>query len=331
MNVFPYLSNNRSIHEQYQIYKAVRALENYAMSIYGSGWEDALDCAFFHILENYNPEKGNLENYTIRVVKTVDLNKNKDEYADDEKTQLGLDMKSAREYSENKIDLIFEDDKSEDIASCIRDLVDLYAKDYKFFITNNPKDRKESYSKIFKTYSNDIILEAKNYLVNKYNDTMKDFISTSKSSDLRNYDSSRYLKSVDTNTSYISEINDIILIKRKKSSHVKYIYRVNIEETIDSIIRTFYDSGVGVLFIEHISVYLTMSGKVVISMSELRSSLEDELVGSLLSRTSLKVLDYERGKRILFTSTKDSQYNVMFTIFGRKFVVEFESVVAKEV
>lgn len=332
MKVFNYLSSGKGIQETYEIYKAVRALKNYAMSIYGSGWEDALDASFFHILEKYDPSKGDLENYTIRVVKTIRLNKNKKEVADDDQTMIGLDLKSAKEYDKNEIDLVFEDNISDDMTYCLRDMLSLFLKDYKFFVSQNIKDRKMDYSGLFKKYSVEVIGETKRYLTSKYKEEVEKFVEFAKNSNIRKFNAQRYEKSIDGSAEYVNEINGIVILKRKRSSHSRSLYKVPLRDVINNLLELYYGCDeCGVLCIEGITAYLTLSGNVVDSIEDLKDELELELIGSLLSRTSLKVVRYAKGDEIIFSRTKDNQYDVVFSVFDSNFTVSFDRVVAKEV
>lgn len=332
MKLFRYLSSTKDIKETYKIYKVVRDLKPYAISKYKSSWEDALDEAFFHILENYDSEKGDLEHYATRIVGTILLNKDKKEVANDEQTKLGLDLKVASEYKSSTLELIFEDEKSQDIKECIQDMSKLFANDLKFFISNNAKDRCMNYSKLFEKYSVKVISESKKYLVDTYFEDVKNFIEAGKGSSIRNFPGDRYLKSLDEGVEYIGELNDIVIIKRKQGSHMKNAYRVYIPDLLDMFHKLFYDDdGILTIDFENTKIFLTLSGRFVDSVEKLNECLERELVGSLLSRTSLKVFHYEKGNELLLSGTKDIQFSIILNIFGKNVSVDFNKAVVKEV
>lgn len=331
MKLFKYLSG-KSIKETYDIFKAVSDLKYNAISKYKNNWEEALDEAFFHIMENYDSSKGELKHYATKVVGTIFLNKDKKEIADGEKTEIGLDLLTAKEYINSPEESFDENTKSNDINDCIKDMVHLFVKDFKFFTSSNSKHRKMNYTELFRNYSLDSISRARDYLLNKYKDGVEQFVNLSKSTSIRSFDENRYLKSIDSSIEYVDSLNDIVIIRRKQGSHIKKIYKIDLSSIIDRMIEVFYSDGnCGKITIEGVSIYLSLSGKIMNSIEHLKNSLESELVGSILSRTSLKVLRYERGSEILFSSTKDTQYDVVLPLFGRNISIGFERVVIKEV
>lgn len=331
MRLFKYLST-KSTKEMYDIFNVVSSLKKYAQIKYKDNYEDALDASYMHIVEHYDPSKGDLKNYAIKVVGTIGLGSNKKELANEEQTRLSLDSKTASEFFNSPIDSLEENFKSSNINSCIKDMVSLFVKDFKFFATQSTKYRKMDYKELLDKYSVESIVNAKNYLMEKYSNEIEKFISYSKVASIRNFNEDRYLKSLDTSLEYKGSLNDIILIKRKQGSHVKKVYRVLIGENINTLLDLFYtNTDYGKILIADVPIYLSLSGKIVDSEEELRCSLERELVGSLLSRTSLKVIHYDKGNEILLSSTKDVQYSVVLPLFDKNVSIDFERVVIKEV
>ena len=332
MRFFKYL-HTKSPKELYDIFMTVQGLKKYAYSKYGERWEDAVDASYEHIIKNYDPNKGDLKNYAIMVVGTIWLNSNKNELANDEQTKISLDVNTAKEYINSPLDETLEESfKSVDLNSCIKDMVSFFVKDYKFFSTLNAKYRKMDYSELADRYSSESLVNAMKFLHDNYAERIESFVAYSKVSSIRNFNEDRYLKSLDGSLEYRGSLNDIIMLRRKQGSHIKKVYKVSIEENIDSIIRLFYsDTDYGKMVISDIPIYISLSGKILDTEKDLKHYLEKELVGSLLSRTSLKVLHYERGNEILLSSTKDTQYDVVLPLFGKNFSVMFERVVVKEV
>lgn len=336
MRLFKYLST-RSPKEMYDIFKVVQSLKYLAMKKYANNYEDALDMSYFHIVKNYDSSKGDLKNYAMKVVSTINLNSFKKE-SPDEKEQTDdsssiSNSKIAQDYINSNLEEVYEENfKSDNVDSCIKDMVSLFVKDFKFFVSSNAKYRKMDYKELFDNYSLDTILNAKNFLLDKYSSKIEKFISYSKVSSIRNFSEDRYLKSIDSSLEYKGNLNDIIMIKRKQGSHIKKVYRVSIENSINILLELFYrNTNYGKMFIEDIPIYTTLSGRVVDSIEALRYSLEKELVGSLLSRTALKVLNYDRGNEILLSSTKDTQSDVILSAFSKNISINFERLVVKEV
>lgn len=332
MRFFKYLSF-KSPKELYDIFNVVQSLAPYAKSKYGSNYEDALDASYEHIIKNYNSSKGELKNYATKVVGTIWLNNYKKEIASDEQTRISLDIKTAKEFVNTALVGVDEEDtKSGNINSCINDMVEFFVKDFKFFVTTNSRYKKLDYSEILEKYTSESILGAMKYLNKTYSKDIEKFINYSKTSSIRNFDSDRYLKSKDTSLEYKGVLNDIVLLKRKQGSHIKKVYKVCMKKLIDMIMNLFYsDTQYGMIVVANVPVYLTLSGKIVDSVDDLKYSLEKELVGSLLSRTSLKVLHYDRGNDLYLSSTKDTQSDVVLPLFGKNVGIGFERVVVKEV
>lgn len=332
MKFFKYASS-KSYRELYDIFKVIKKFRHIAIKRYGDKFEDVLDDAFEHIIKNYDSNKGELENYASKVISKIGLNKTK-EIADCEQTNISLDSKIAKEYnfSDEEVSHIIEDSiKLGNINDCITYIAGSFVKDFKFFSSKNPKDKKIDYSDLKDSYSSESIINATKYLMNEYSKEIERFISYSRDTSIRDFNEDRYLKSIDNSLEYKGNINDIILLKRRQGSHVKKIYRVNIKEVINSIINLFYtNSDYGKIDIEGVSVYLSLSGKILDSIEDLIFFLEKELVGSILSRTSLKVLKYKRGNEILLSSTKE-QNNIVLPIFNKSFNIQFERMVIKEV
>lgn len=330
MKVFKYLFNKKGVAETYEIYKAVRALTPYAKSKYKGQWEDALDESFFHILENFDSSKGELEHYATRVVGTIFLNKNSKEVSNTEQTDICMDLQSAKEYTlVGKRDEVLDTD----FNSCLRDMVSVLVKDFRFFASLSNKDRKCDYGKLFSKYSLGTIKEVQDYLTEKYKDEVSRILGYAKSVSIRDFNEDRYLSSVDEGLEYLESLNGIALIIRKKGYHTKKVFKIDIGEVLDNIIGLFYkdSSNYGLATIEGNPVYVSLSGNIVSTESELRDCIERELIGTLVSRTTLKVVHYGRGDIILFSSTKDTQCDVILPMFGKDYVVSFERIAVKEV
>lgn len=334
MKVFKYLSNRKGIAEMYRIYKAVQDLKHYALLKYKGDWEEALNASFFHICSNYNPDKGELEHYAIKVVGTIYLSANSKELVNSEQTDLCIDLQSVKDYSipgsQGGIDT--EEDEDNDFERCLTEMLAVLLKDFKFFASLCTRERKGNYSQIFKKYSPSTINQVRTYLLEKYQKDVSRLYEFAKKSNMRDFGEDRYCKSLDKGVTFCGSINDIIIARKEPGYHVKVLYRLNIKDIIDDIIKLFYtDLEYGRAVIEGASIYVTLSGKIAYSETELRSLLERELVGSVLSRTSLRVVHYARGEFMLLSSTKDYHSEIQLPMFGKNFIVEFERVTVKEV
>lgn len=330
MRVFDYLPSPMSCGDQLRVYNAVMDLKQYARKIYKNGWEDALDAAFFHIINHYNPEYGELEHYAITIVKTIDLSKYQKESPSDDMVTIGLDEKS---YIDHMADAIEEVEPSSDLVRCMYDLAPYFIKDFKFFCSKQSKDRKLKYTDIFKTYQPAVVGQAMVRLKGLYEDEVRTFLGYSKMTNIHSFDKDRYRKSIDESIIYAGKLNDTVLAKRKRGSHSKKIWQADLRKVLDLLYNTFYSvpDKYGCVEVEGRTFYMSISGKVVEGYETLMEMVETELVGSILSRTSLKVFLYEKGKELLLTSTKDDQYDVVLDLFGESIVVSFKLLAIKEV
>lgn len=331
MKVFKYLSSTRSIQDTYEIYKVVRSLERYARTIHGDRWDDALDDAFFHTLKNFDKSKGDLENYVIKIVKTIRLNKDSEE-ANDEKTMLSLDKKAAKNYSsDDTFELIFSDDKSSDIKSCLNDLIRLYIKDYKFFVSGNMKDKTVSYRDFLNKYSATIIESSRKFIDDNYKEDFKKFIKQDRGSILRSFNDDRLYKSIDDSIEYIDRIKSVVLIRKRKSTRTKDVYRVDLRNTVSYVFDLVYNHGRGSFNFGGVMVYVSLSGKVTDNAEELKSFIERDLVGTVVTRLNVKIFKYAVGEELFFTCSKEIPESLIVNIMGRNIAVDLERVVIKEV
>ena len=331
MNLFKYLDSGKSFEDIYDIYSRVRSNEAYARKIYGGSWEDALDAAFFHILDKYDGTRGDLDNYITVVVKTILLNKNKKEYADDEKAKQGLDLKEYIETRGTEVELVFDDDRTDDIRHCVQDMVKMFIEDYKFFKSGKSKDRKRDYKDIFDRYSYNIIKDSKEYLVLNYMDEVYEFMKYSRRPSVRLLSTDKYDKSLDSNILYKNEINDILIVERKKGSHYKDLYKVDIGSMVGVMVNLLYGKGcVGRLELEGVTAFISLCGKVVFSVDSLKDLLEDEIIKIILTNSYFKIVYHEKGESVVFSGTRDTLAEITIPVFDKYIPVFYSKVVFKE-
>ena len=240
-----------------------------------------------------------------------------------------MDLNTAKDYA---ISSVVVDEKGTDFDKCLVEMVNLLVDDFKFFASFFTKDRKGDYSKLFAKYSADTIKSVQEYLVNTYKEDLARLFNFSKNTSIKDFKEDRYLGSLDKGLTFNGIINDIVVIKRERGYHCKKIFKINLGEVISDIVRLFYtDTCFGKSLIENVPVYVSLSGKIVHDKDELMNLLERELVGSLLSRTPLKVVNYIKGSELLLSSTKDTQHDIQLPMFGKVFIISFERMAVKEV
>ena len=127
MKYFKYLFS-KSTKELYDVFKEVQGLHGYARAKYGEEKvEDVLDASYEHIIKNFDPSKGELRNYAMKVVGTIHLGINKKESASDEQTKITLDIKTAQDYINSPMEDVLESSsKSDSVDRCINDMVSFF-------------------------------------------------------------------------------------------------------------------------------------------------------------------------------------------------------------
>lgn len=325
MDYFKYVSNKSTV-DSLEIYQMVLKYENLAKKKFKGHYEDALDDAYFHILDHYDSSKGSLESYVHRIVGTIYMNKfsrekNREVNSDD----LFLDFEAYKQSSElddttNPIVIVEENDieYSEVLDSCVRYLLPYFIKDYELFKSRDGSLRKVSYKGLFDKYSASVINDAVTLLSDKYYEDAKYISTLSKSCHVRNFTSDRYKSSIDKTISYICRIGDIVKCKSLGVKRKKYAYLLDVDDLLRKVFMMFYSSeGVGIRIIYGENVYCSLSGQIFFNKKELLEALERELVGSILSRkTNLKVLKYDRGNDIIFSSTNENEPRVILNMFN---------------
>lgn len=315
MRLFKYNSQAvRSITDMYKIYLAVRDLENYARKIYKNRWEDALDIAFFHVLQNFDASKGDLDNYVTKVVSGILLGEFKKEYpyeyiadlkADDEDFLRGLEKQA-------------KDTDASSVEGCMKYLAPMYVQDFKFFETMSGQYRKGTYTGLFKKYEVSTIKKAVEELNKKYGNAVKEIYRTKKKCGGKPFNGEVNEKNYDKNCTYIAEMNDTVLYRRvRKNSVERFIYSLDMDLEVDKLILRYYNENNPEVEANVMGnhVYCTLTGKLAFSIADLREKLKKDIVGIIIARTHLKLLHYNESEA-LFLSISELQYDVNVKFLG---------------
>lgn len=308
----------------FRVHQAVQACKALAISKYKSRWEDALDDAYFHIIKNFDDSKGSLEHYAMSIVSTIYLNK----YSKEVGSETVLEIESERKAMESVrvsnpyeelLDVIEEEgtDYDEEIHLCIKYLLPFFIKDYEMFRSKDSSDRKMSYKGLFDMFPFKVINSAVKTLTDKYYEDAKYLSNLSKSCHIKNFKADRYKNSLDRTLSYISRVGDIVRCSAIGVKRKKYAYLIDINDILNKIYTMFYDSnGVARRVIDGTILYCSLSGQIVLTKEDLYDALEREIIGTLLAlRTNLKVLNYEKGKELVVTSTRVYEPEVIIQMF----------------
>lgn len=306
----------------FKIHQAVQNCKPLAMAKYKSNWEDALDDAYFHILEHFDESQGSLEHYAMSVVSTIYLNK----YSREIGSEIVFDIESDKtavkkdEVANPYNNMSFEEEDIEydkELKNCIQYLLPYFIKDYELFYSKDSSTRKLNYNGLFELFPIKVLVDAVEILSKGYYEEAKYLNILSKECHMRNFDADRYKNSLDKTLAYDGRIGDIVKCKAIGVKRKKYVYSLNIESLIDRIYKMFYDiQGIASKVICDNTVYCTLSGKLICGKDTLYEALEREIIGSVLAmRTNLKVLNYEKGVEIILTSTREDEPSIILTMF----------------
>lgn len=337
MNYFDYvqsLDTERAL----RIYKTVYSLSSYAKTIYKGYWEDALDKAFFHVLENFDDSCGSeLLHYATRVVNTISLGRFKHEISHDTSLNLEMDKKSATIMSSNPANILLEKEENVDysnIKGCVQYLLPKFLIDFRFFRSMKSEDRRCSYTNMFKVFSPEVITASVKYLVENYADEVERLHLLKKGCRYRNFDGERYKQSMEDAIEYVGTLKGTIIYKVFNKRTMRYFYNVNIESVIKDLYILYYQDNCSLLktTIEGKEIYCTLSGQLVIGREELFKSLENEIVGTILARMSvLRVVLYEKGKSIVFSSSREIFNTLPIEFVGETYNLDFKRITGKRV
>lgn len=308
------------------------SLKYYAMKIYGNRWEDALDAAYAHIVENFDTEKGELEHYATTVVGTINLGMYRHEISNDEVVELSLNELQAGDTSDDPQEVVLsyvDPVESSTLAECIDYLLPYYIKDFKFFTTKKSSDRNYSYNELYRMFGDSVIVEAVNYLNDNCFDSCKSLYELKKSLKFRNYPPDRVYKSKVNSIKYLGECNGIVIYKKGSSKSAKAFYEINVQEVVSDIIKYFY-RGILNRSINGLNVNCSLSGQLICDYDELFNQLENEVLGCIVSKyQAVGVVNYVRNKSLLLVGSMSMTNTVTLNILSKEFVIKMKQKSAK--
>lgn len=335
MKYFSY-AKRRSKELSVRIWEELFDLTNYAKTIYGENWLDALQDSYLHILHNYDEEKATeLHNYAIRVVKTIYMNKYSTEVSDELTLQIKTDEVSIESFEElndyDKIDKNLTIDVGS-LEDCKKYLLPRFIKDYKFFSTLNSRERNFNYNDLLDMFSEKVIVQAVKELSESCIPPLQELQAVGKKyrSSFRSYSEDRYKESFDTSVEFECLIGGSVVLYKNKSKRKKVIYKINIVRMINRLMNIL--EGELSRKMEGVTVWSTLSGFISQDIQEVKKMFEQEIVCRLLSQNlQVRVLAYEQGSVLYLTSSSELPNYFYFDILGKRFGVKLEQVVAKEV
>lgn len=339
MKYFGYSDTGKNPFRLFEIHEAVQKATGIAKARYRDRYQDALDAAFFHIIDNYDESRSegeDLEHYAARVVSTIYRSKYNKEVSSETVLEVESNAKAVKNsdltdpYS--LISISEERNFDEEVDECTKMMIPYFIRDYEIFAGKKTVERKMNYRKVFERFDIKVINRAVSNLAAYYNEA-KYLADVSKSNHLRRFGPDRYKDSLDNSIVFEGIINGVVICKY--SPRVKRnIYRVNLQEFIDEVVSRFYtgDDAPGKREIYGTNVYVTLSGHRLVGDDELRVTIEREIVGSLLARViSLRVVYYKEGEDLYVSSSKQDEMGHFFTLFDQDVILSMTRMVVRRV
>ena len=342
MRYFMYSSGrNNSQYQLARIFNAVQKMQNLAKARYGGRYQDALDAALFHIIENYDESVGDsdegLEHYAAAIVNTIYRNNSRREVLSDTVLDIESNNQAIEEAeAEDPFGNIAIDDALEferDVAECMEELLPNFLKDYELFGGKKNTERKTNYHSVYSKFSDSVISEAVKRMSADY-EKAKHLANLGRECRLRTFASDRYKASLDESIRFSGFVNGIAVCTYATSRVKRNVYRVHLGEFVDEVVKRFYtgEDAIGYRRICGHDIYCTLSGKEVDGEDKLREAIEYDAVGALLAKVvNLRVVDYQEGKQLLVSSSKPEEYGLVFHIFGADVVLQMTRLTVRRV
>ena len=342
MRYFEYSSwRNSSPFQLIRIFIAVQKMENLAKARYGGRYQDALDAAYFHIVENYDGSKDdgdeNLEHYAASIVNTIYRNSSRREVLSETVLDIESSSQAVREveledpFSSIGLDCDMEFER--EVMECMEELLPNFLKDYELFAGKKSTDRKADYHAIYSKFPDAVIYESVKRMSADYEDA-KYLADLCKSCKLRTFSPDRYKSSMDEAIRFAGMVNGIAVCTYASSRVKRNVYMVHISEFVDEVFNKFYsgEDAIGYRRICGHDIYCSLSGKEVEGEEKLRASIESDAVGALLARViNLRVVEYRAGEMLLVSSSKPEEYGLVLQLFGTPVVLEMSRLTVRRV
>ena len=338
MRYYKYVKSQDSVFS-FRVHKAVRACRPLAIAKYKSRWEDALDEAFFHVLNNFDDSKGSLESYALSIVGTIYLNKYSREVGSNMVYEIESDKKATKD---TQIDNPYEDlltnieeediDYEGEVQACIQYLLPYFVKDFNLFKNMTVGSRKLKYSGLFEKYPYKVISEAVQRLAEGYDDMVfLDFMS--KECKIRSFNEEKLSSLMDPYLRYLGMVEDIVKCENIGSRRKKYAYLINLKDVISGFYSMFYgNGGVASRLIAGETVYCSLSGNLVFSRKKLAECINSEIMWYIFFvRPNLRILQYKEESSLLVSSSRVDEKMIEITVFNTKLYIPMKRMVIGKV
>lgn len=341
MEIFKYLPKERSYLEVYDIYNNVYhnpVVRSVAYATYHShsAVEDALNHTFHSVLKNFDSEKGELENYIMVTVKTIDLNKCKDEYPSEKSIEIESNRQSFEKSKMSRVEFI------RDVKSCRSELLKfiisnftvldkVFKGDIKGRVSTRDNEFMPFDKNILRKYDKAMVVGNTRELYLKYRDIIRKFIG------LKGNVLIKDLEKFNSSVKFIGKIGTSFVVEKKIGSHKKYFYRLDLQLLMREMIEKFYSKSRAntgeypSLDIEGNRFYKSINGNIYNDINELKKELELEIIYYICRETGLNILFYNKGFDVVFESSRERNVKVVLNAYNKKVKLDLVPTVVKEI
>lgn len=303
----------------------------YLRAIYKARYDDAFDASLFHMLDNYDPEKGPLKNYAISINKKILYNERRKETAQDDQVLLYFVDKETGKLG-NPEDSFFESEEERDLRECKNDLSTYFIGDFKFFITGKASYRHKNYDQLYEKYPMDILKRAIHDIKVDYLERVQNFLDCRNEVHIDMSDETKYLRRISRTYSIVAIHNGIAII-RSNSNTKKTFSKLDIKTVVNDIIADFYESKVGgidpTIKIYDRKFYMGISGGIYDNIDDLRKGIEYDIVGEAINQGMKNVVRYDKGDAIYFNRRDKDRIDIK--VFNKVYRVRLKEIYTKEI
>lgn len=305
------------------IHSTVMANKPYAVLVYRSKADDALDATLHHVIKKYSFSKGDLQNYVISILKDILKNNGKDKVdVDEEKFNFLLDDKlSTVDYQDrDKLEDFLTDNVSL-INECVFEFLDYLIEDFAFFRSQDKRVMKVDYGHILGKYSSGVLVHSLDIIQREYVPMIEPFIEF-------NFNLPIEIPSSIGTGLYpiLGKKNNIVLIGGSSS---RALHEVDVTSFTEKLITEVYDKSPlpCKVSIKGVRYYKKINGGITTNLSEVKEEIK-LLIYSYLKGLGGTSYVGEFEDKLYFFSKLD--YTALY-INDIPLVLELPSVIMKEV
>ena len=296
------------------IHDTIEMNKRYAMVVWKSRCDDALDATLHHAIKYYSRDKGELRNYIISTMKNILTNSMKKESSmEDEALYYHVDSK--QEDDTSSIDDYLES-ASDELEDCVKSFLPSIVLDYEFFATLKKAKMRGEYSEILSIYSPETILGALQFIQQNYLPELEEFMSFSGriNNVIPNESLEALKKTYKSKMDFVGEQGNTVLVK---GTSPKSLVKLNLDTVVESIIDSKYCGNplLEKTFLDR-TFYRSPSGGILRSREELRVSLKEVLFYFLCKRIGLEYVGEGEELYYFLGNINDFAYPVYTSVYN---------------